>query len=239
MSDLTAAGGASEAPGGQAAQGARRAHGAQAAQAVWYVAYGSNLALDRFRRYLRGGRPSGGLRDYTGCRDARDPARVVSLHVPGGLVLAGEYGALRGGMAFFDRKAAGSIAARASLVSGEQFADVTAQEMRRPPGGDFARKLEEVLADVTAVHTFGPGLYETIVPLGTLEGAPLLTVTHGDVAELALAAPSAAYLGQIATGLHEAHRWGAQQIGTYLAGAPGVRGAWTAAQLAEVARSAA
>ena len=37
-----------------------------AVQAVWYVAYASNLALDRFRSYLCGGRPSGGLRDYAG-----------------------------------------------------------------------------------------------------------------------------------------------------------------------------
>ena len=49
-----------------------------AVQAVWYVAYGSNLALDRFRSYLCGGRPSGGLREYAGCRDTRDPASVIS-----------------------------------------------------------------------------------------------------------------------------------------------------------------
>ena len=208
-----------------------------AMKAVWYVAYGSNLALDRFRSYLRGGRPSGALREYAGCRDTRDPERVVSLQVPGGLVFAGDSTVWGGGMAFFDRRALGRIAGRAYLISAGQFADVTAQEMRRPPGGEFARELEGLLTEVESLQTLGPGLYETIVRLGAYEGAPLLTVTHGDVADLTPAAPSAAYLAQIAAGLHEAHGWGAERIGTYLAPAPGVRGAWTADQIADVARS--
>jgi hypothetical protein len=208
-------------------------------QEVWYVAYGSNLASDRFRRYLCGGRPTGGLREYAGCRDARDPARIVSLHAPGGLVFAGDSTVWGGSMAFFDLRAPGRAACRAYLISAEQFADVTAQEMRRPPGGDFARELAGLLTEVESRQTLGPGHYETIVRLGVCEGAPLLTVTHGDVADLAPAAPSAAYLSQIATGLHEAHGWGAERIGTYLAPAPGVRGAWTADQIADVARSVA
>ncbi len=134
-----------------------------AVQAVWYVAYASNLALDRFRIYLCGGRPSGGLRDYAGCRDARDPARLVSLQVTGGLVFAGRSSVWGGGMAFLDRGTPGRIACRAYLISPEQFADVTAQEMRRPPGGEFARELEGLLTDVESLRTFGPGHYETVV----------------------------------------------------------------------------
>ncbi len=210
-----------------------------AAQAVWYVAYASNLALDRFRSYLCGGRPSGGLRDYAGCRDARDPARLVSLRVTGGLVFAGSSSVWGGGMAFLDRGTPGRIACRAYLISAEQFADVTAQEMRRPPGGEFARELEDLLTEVESLHTFGPGLYETVVRLGTFQGAALLTVTHRDVGDLAPAAPSIAYLSQIAIGLQEAHGWGAERIGTYLARAPGVRGAWTADRISDIARSVA
>lgn len=210
-----------------------------AVQGVWYVAYASNLALERFRIYLCGGRPSGGLRDYAGCRDARDPARLVSLKVTGGLVFAGRSSVWGGGMAFLDRDTPGRIACRAYLISADQFADVTAQEMRRPPGGEFARELAGLLTEVESLHTFGPGHYETVVRLGTFQGAALLTVTHGDVADLAPAAPSVAYLSQIAAGLQEAHGWGAERIGTYLAGAPGVRGVWTADQISDVARSVA
>ena len=208
-----------------------------AVQAVWYVAYGSNLALDRFRCYLRGGRPSGGLREYPGCRDARDPASIITLHVPGGLVFSGDSTVWGGGMAFFDRRAPGRVACRAYLISAEQFADVTAQEMRRPSGGGFAHELEGMLTDVGSLHTVGPGFYETVVRLGVHEGAPLLTVTRGDIADLVPAAPSAAYMSQICTGLHEAHLWGAERIATYLAPAPGVTRAWTADQIADVARA--
>ena len=206
-------------------------------EAVWYVAYGSNLAQDRFRCYLRGGRPSGGLREYAGCRDGRDPASIVSLHVGGRLVFAGASTVWGGGMAFLDRSASGRVACRAYLISTEQFADVTAQEMRRPPGGEFARELEGKLIKVQSWQTLGPGHYETIVRLGVRADAPLLTVTHGDVADLVLAAPSEAYLSQICAGLHEAHFWGAEHIGTYLAPVPGVSRAWTEGQIVEVART--
>lgn len=208
-----------------------------AVHAVWYVAYGSNLSLDRFRSYLCGGRPPGGLREYPGCRDTRDPARIVSLHVQGGLVFAGDSTVWGGGMAFFDRRAPGRVACRAYLISAGQFADVTAQEMRRAPGGEFARELEGLLTGVDSSHTLGRGHYATLVRLGDHEGVPLLTVTHGDVADLVPAAPSAAYISQIATGLNEAHLWGAERIGTYLAPAPGVRLDWSADQIADIARA--
>ena len=208
-----------------------------AVEAVWYVAYGSNLARDRFRCYLRGGRPSGGLREYAGCRDGRDPARVISLHVSGRLVFAGASTVWGGGMAFLDRSASGLVACRAYLISTEQFADVTAQEMRRPSGGEFARELEDKLTEVQSWQTLGPGYYETIVRLGVCDGAPLLTVTHGDVADLVPAAPSETYMSQICAGLHEAHCWGAEHMGKYLAPVPGVSRAWTEHQIEEVARA--
>ena len=95
------------------------------------------------------------------------------------------------------------------------------------------------MTEVKSLQTLGPGHYETIVRLGVFAGDPLLTVTHGEVADLTLAAPSAAYLSQIAIGLHEAHGWGAERIATYLASAPGVRGAWTVDRIADVARAVA
>src|SRR3954467_542512 len=109
-------------------------------QRVWYVAYGSNLALDRFRCYLAGGRPVGGMRVYAGCRDTREPERIVSLQIPGGLGFAGESGVWGGGMAFYDPSAPGLVAGRGYLVTAEQLGDIAAQEMRREPGGEFARK---------------------------------------------------------------------------------------------------
>jgi hypothetical protein len=202
---------------------------------VWYVAYGSNLALGRFRCYLSGGRPAGGARDYAGCRDPQGPQRIQSLDAAGGLVFAGESGVWGGGMAFYDAAASGRVACRAYLVTTEQFVDVVAQEMRRPPGGEFARDLAELLPEVEPVHTLGPGRYETVTRLGEADGSPMFTVTCDEVSDLELAAPTAPYLCWIAAGLREAHGWSTGRIAAYLSAAPGARGVWTADEIAALA----
>jgi len=198
---------------------------------IWYVAYGSNLAMARFRCYLSGGRPVGGSRDYPGCRDRSEPARSVGVLVPGGLVFATESAVWGGGMAFYDRTAPGAVACRAYLVTREQFADIAAQELRRPPGGRFAHDLAGLLPDVESVVTTGSGRYETVVRLGDLDGAPMFTITHHDVASLPPAAPTAAYLRCISIGLRESHGYDGARIAGYLAVAPGVCSAWTRTDL--------
>lgn len=202
---------------------------------IWYVAYGSNLAMDRFRCYLSGGRPAGGSREYAGCRDPSDPARAEGVEVPGGLVFASRSGVWGGGMAFFDRSLPGVAACRAYLVTADQFGDVAAQERRRPPGGEFARDLAGLLPDVETVVATGPGHYETVVRLGELDGSPMFTITHHDVAGLPLAAPTSAYLQWISAGLREAHGYDGPTIARYLAAAPGAAGAWTEAEIEALA----
>ncbi|MEU4291400.1 histone deacetylase [Kribbella sp. NPDC026596] len=203
-------------------------------QRVWYVAYGSNLALDRFRCYLAGGRPAGAAREYPGCRDHSDPEQIAGVMVPGGLVFAGASRVWGGGSAFYDSTATGQVAGRAYLLTPDQLGDVAAQEMRREPGCDFARDLAGLLPDVDSIHTMGPGRYETVARLGELDGVPMFTVTHGTVSDLDLAAPTAPYLRWIATGLAEAHGWDLPQVVEYLMAAPGVRSGWTPGALAEV-----
>ena len=92
-------------------------------------------------------------------------------------------------MAFFDPEGTASVAGRAHLLTAEQFADVTAQEMRLSPGGEFAQALATLLPQVEAPLRMGPGRYETVVPVGTRDGNPLLTLTNGDVPGLTFAAP--------------------------------------------------
>ena len=200
-------------------------------QQVWYVAYGSNLAVDRFRCYLAGGRPAGGTRVYPGCRDHSDPERIVGVEVPGRLVFAGESKVWGGGSAFYDLSAAGRVAGRAYLVTTDQLGDVAAQEMRREPGGEFARDLAGLLPEVDTVHAMGPGRYETVARLGEHDGAPMFTVTHGTIADLEPKAPTLPYLRWIAAGLTEAHGWPARRVAEYLHSAPGVSDVWTVDEL--------
>ena len=116
----------------------------------------------------------------------------------------------------------GIVMARNNVLE-DQFGDVAAQEMWREPGGRFALELAALLPDVAELHTLGPGRYETVVRLGEHEGFPLFTVTHGTVADLDPAAPTAPYLHWIATGLAEAHGWCVSEIVDYMQAAPGVQ----------------
>ena len=202
---------------------------------IWYVAYGSNLATTRFRCYLSGGRPAGGSRRYTGCRDPSEPSRVEGVEVPGALVFAGASRVWHGGMAFYDDAAPGPVAGCAYLVTTEQFADVAAQEMRRPSGGEFAHDLTRLLPDVEAMVATRRGLYEKVVRVGELDGIPMFTITHHDVGSLTLAAPTEAYLRWIVLGLRESHGYDDPHIAGYLARASGIREAWTESQLRTLA----
>lgn len=202
---------------------------------IWYLTYGSNLALARFRCYLSGGRPAGGQRHYAGCRDRSEPTHTAGIHVPGGLRFAAESGVWGGGMAFFDRAASGVVAGRAYLITPDQFGDVAAQERRRPPGGEFARDLAGLLPDLETVVATGPGHYETVVRLGELDGAPMFTITYHDVPSLDPTAPTAPYLWWIITGLREAHGYDDARIARYLLTAPGVGGAWTETEILALA----
>ena len=190
---------------------------------VWYAAYGSNMHVDRFTCYLAGGRPPGGTRTYPGCRDPRPPRRMIPVMLPGRLYFALESAVWTGGMGFYDPLDPGEMPARAYLITAQQFSDVAAQEMHRDPGDDI--DLADVL--VTGRTQIGEGRYETLVCSGLLDGYPVLTFTAPwRSGEAVLNRPSAAYLRTFSAGLRESHGWNTDQVSAYLAGRPGVEGAW-------------
>jgi hypothetical protein len=190
---------------------------------LWYVAYGSNLSLQRFTAYLEGGRPVGGAREHPGSRDPRPPQRDVPLMISGGLRFVGVSSVWGGGMAIYDAGAGGEVAARAYLITADQFVDVLAQEMRSEPGLD----VDLTPARETGWHSLGSGHYETVGHLGSRDGLPMFTFTSASVDEHPVNAPSAGYLRTIALGLKESHGWTASVIGQYLARFPGAAGTWT------------
>lgn len=191
---------------------------------VWYAAYGSNVSSTRFNHYLSGGRPAGASRRYTGARDASAPMDDRPISLPGQIYFAGESPTWGGGIAFYDPAAPGSVAGRAYMVTGEQFSDVASQEMRRPVGRDLPL---EALFRESRTAVIGPGRYETLHVVDELDGQPVLTFTASwDHVGAALNAPVAAYLGTIARGLSEAHRWSAAQCCDYLLARPGVSPTW-------------
>ncbi|MCW2710474.1 MAG: histone deacetylase [Marmoricola sp.] len=190
---------------------------------VWYVSYGSNMSRARLAAYLEGGVPPGGSRANPGARNSSPPRRSVPVDLPGALYFAGESRQWGGGAAFYDHGAqgpgqGGPTAARAYLVTAQQFADVAAQEMYRVP--QVGDPLEEVVIGGIAggVHTAGPGHYETLVEVGRLDGAPMLlfTAPHG-IDHVEHTQPSAAYLGMLARGLRESRKWDEREVSAYFA----------------------
>jgi hypothetical protein len=156
--------------------------------------------------------------------------------MPGGVYFALESAAWTGGMALYDPDLPDEAAARAYLISAGQFADIAAQEMYRDPGVDL-----DVLEDAVALGRvrMGDGRYETLVYGGELDGSPLFTFTASwRFGDIDLNPPAASYLANLATGLYESHRWGAEQITAYLGKRPGVSGVWALEDLEELVRAA-
>ncbi len=184
---------------------------------VWYVSYGSNMWSRRLAAYLEGGVPPGGDRAHPGAPDASPPIRSVAVDLPGTLYFAGTSPQWGGGVAFYDHQEPGFTAARGHLVTPQQFAAIAAQEMHRDPRDDdpLAAIVSAALPD--GRHTVGPGRYETLVDVGTLDGRPLLTFTAPDGAADSLhTVPSEAYLHTLAEGLRESRDWTDEQIADYL-----------------------
>lgn len=196
--------------------------------AVWYVSYGSNMCAERLACYLVGGTPPGGRRASPGCRDRSPVRRTSGCYLDGGVYFATESQVWGGGRAFYAPELPGRVPARCYLVTPEQFCDIAAQEMHRNPGDELD------LAGVVAEGRLqvGPGRYETLLHVGTLDGHSQLTFTAPwRAGDEPCTAPSAAYLRMLAAGLRESHGWDAERAGTYLATLPGARGHWTAAEI--------
>ena len=185
---------------------------------VWYVSYGSNMAEERLACYLEGGTPEGGSRSHPGARDPHPPRKSLAVDLPGALYFAGDSPQWGGGVAFYDHEAEGPTAARAYLVTPEQFADVAAQEMNRDPSPD--EPLEQaILAGIEGGrHAFGAGRYETLVEVGVLDGVPMYTFTAPhEIADVQHTAPSAAYLAMLGRGLQQSRGWDPAQVEAYFA----------------------
>jgi hypothetical protein len=197
---------------------------------VWYASYGSNLSRDRFLCYLRGGRPEGANRTYSGARDQSHPAADAPFALPGQVFFGWHSPTWDGGIAFYEAGAPGRALARAYLITEGQFADVAAQEMHREPGSDL--DLSTVLAE--SRHSVGPGRYESLHLVGEMGGHPVITFTSPDDADLPHNPPSEPYLAMVARGLRETHEQSEDELADYLLGCPGVSPHWSRDEVREL-----
>lgn len=199
---------------------------------VWYASYGSNLFTRRFACYLAGGRPPGASRSYPGARDHTPPRDSRAMRLPGQVFFAARSDVWQdGGVAFLDTAVPSEALLRAYRITHDQFADVVAQEMHRPPGPGL--DMDRLLGEGRLV--LGPGLYETLLVVAQVDGSPVVTFTCPDGAgRPATNAPSAAYLRMIAAGLRQSHGLDTTRVLDYLMPLPGVAGHWDASRLGAV-----
>lgn len=193
-------------------------------QLVWYGAYGSNLAKDRFTVYLTGGpvpaSPTGKVQD--GARDPSPPRDWRRVELPGQLYFAEHSLQWNGGVAFLDPDAPGSALGRAWLVTSEQLADVYRQENGRELGRDDA--IDEAVStiatgrpigDHSAALGSGRGWYQRLVHCGTIDGLAVVTFTSPH-RRRPNRIPGPAYRSTLAAGLIEAWNLGPSRIESYL-----------------------
>ncbi len=182
----------------------------------------------RFNCYISGGRPQGARRTYLGCRDQSPPLRDIGIRVAGGLTFARCSSVWGGGIAFYNPRADGELAARAYQITFGQLSAVVAQEAKRPIGGDFV--LDDGVVD--GKWPLGSRTYETLLHLDVREGLPMFAITS--LQDLEPTPPSAPHLRTMLDGLGEAFGWTTDERVRYLFRAPGVTPAWTASRLVEL-----
>jgi hypothetical protein len=190
---------------------------------VWYAAYGSNLAEDRFLCYIRGGRPCGGKHRLAGCRDKTPPAQSRSHQLPLRLFIGGRSQTWDGhGVAFVGtrRRPDQTTWVRIWLVRTSQLEDVVAQE-----NGLRAGRVSIDPAALSRDHHWDVGVkgkYPRIIRLGAIDGRPVLTCTTANGSLQGRPRPPAPdYLRWMAKGLRELS-WTETRISEYLFGIRGV-----------------
>jgi hypothetical protein len=195
---------------------------------LWYAAYGSNMASDRFGCYLAGGCPPGATRTYPGARDQTLPRESRPVRLDGSVYFGWESPTWGGGIAFYDPDLPGESVGVVYLLTLGQFSDVAAQEMHRAPGVDL--DLAELWNH--GRHEVGPGRYESLHVVGRIAEAPVVTFTASQTTEaIDYNPPAPAYLSTMACGLAESHGWGADRIADYLLARPGIGDGWDAESL--------
>jgi gamma-glutamylcyclotransferase (GGCT)/AIG2-like uncharacterized protein YtfP len=102
-------------------------YGKDTGNLIWYVTYGSNLLLERFTYYIKGGEYNG--KSYKGCKDKTLPLAQKRVTIQY-LRYFGKSSSRwdHRGVAFLDSKTPGNTTGRAYLITQEQLKDIQKQE---------------------------------------------------------------------------------------------------------------
>lgn len=190
---------------------------------IWYASYGSNLLLERFLCYIKGGQPTGSSNVYDGCRNKSLPTKNSQITIPHELYFAHEAnGWQRGGVGFIknERDESCQTLGRMYLITEEQFIDVVRQENLddAPLEIDFNKAKREGSLIVKDGAWYGNPLC-----LGEKDNSPIFTFTSQTYLDDKINSPSEAYLSTIARGIKETHGMSDKEIDAYFQGIEGMK----------------
>lgn len=170
---------------------------------LWYVAYGSNLAVGRFQEYL------------DGCRASVRAVERRPTTLPHQLFFAHHSRRWGGGPAFVDPEVVpdADTCATAWLLDRSQFLDVLAMENGVPVGS-----LDDVLLPGRGCSSriVDTGRYGLVVAVDSLDGRRAFTFTTGDDPLPTPTRPGSDYVDVIVSGLVADHGLTAAEARDYL-----------------------
>lgn len=190
---------------------------------VWYAAYGSNLAFERFMAYIQGGTPEGSTRHHRGCSDPTPPREDRPCRIPHRLYFARQARSWGGGGVAFVRpepepEPEHAALGRRYLVTRAQLVEILEQENGVERGAFSGEVPEELLGDGEPGQRVAlpEGWYDLLLCVGRAPAGgpeapevPVWTFTGSRDLSGEGRAPSAAYLGTIGVGLLESY-WGVE-----------------------------
>ncbi|QOY38703.2 hypothetical protein AWH56_020650 [Anaerobacillus isosaccharinicus] len=187
---------------------------------VWYASYGSNLSMERFLCYIRGGKPDGAEKVEVGCRDKSLPLEEATFIMNYPLYFAKNSVRWQNqGVGFIglmkDKRY--ETYSRKYLITAEQFVDVVKQENN---GVELEIDFNEVKA--AGSMTLRDSWYGTILYLGEKNGYPIFTFTGDFDLDVPFSKPSKEYLRMIIKGLKNTIKLDNLEIINYLCTKPGI-----------------
>lgn len=200
---------------------------------VWYASYGSNINMDRFLCYIRGGTPKGSDKNYSGAKDKTLPQSNMEITIPAEIYFANSSSTWQnGGVAFLKNLPSNSAKTlgRIYLITKEQFVDVLRQETNRDEMPlDFDRALVENYVFIER------SWYGRILFLGEQDGHPIFTFTNKR--NLLPNKPSQAYLKTIIEGLKDLYNLSNDEIVSYFLEKPGISTSYQRLELEQLVKS--
>jgi len=190
---------------------------------IWYASYGSNLQMERFLCYIRGGQPEGRLDVYKGCRDKTLPEDNEELYINSQLYFAKKSkGWNKGGVGFisnsFDTKI--QTLARMYLIRKEQFIDIIKQETK------YEKELKidfNECVNTGSIVFKDPSWYGNLIYLGEKKHHPIFTFTSKNDFVGEINKPDKNYLKTIIEGIKEVFPFDDLEICEYLMTLKGIK----------------